>query len=208
MAYVYRHIRLDKNEPFYIGIGSDKKYKRAYKKIQRNIFWNRIVNKTDYEVEILIDDLTWEEACEKEKEFISLYGRRDLKSGTLVNLTNGGEGMLGSIVKDETKIKLSKANKGFKHSEETKKKMSLSRLGKKHSQETKNKISQNKLNITEETRRKLSEANRGKKLSEEQKKKISESKKGKKVYFSEKHRKNLSLALKNYHLKLKENGND
>jgi hypothetical protein len=22
MAYVYRHIRLDKNEPFYIGIGS------------------------------------------------------------------------------------------------------------------------------------------------------------------------------------------
>ena len=29
MAYVYRHIRLDKNEPFYIGIGSDKEYKRA-----------------------------------------------------------------------------------------------------------------------------------------------------------------------------------
>ena len=29
MAYVYRHIRLDKNEPFYIGIGSDKTYKRA-----------------------------------------------------------------------------------------------------------------------------------------------------------------------------------
>jgi len=28
MAYVYRHIRLDKNEPFYIGIGSEefKKY--------------------------------------------------------------------------------------------------------------------------------------------------------------------------------------
>ena len=31
MAYVYRHIRLDKNEPFYIGIGKDDsgEYKRA-----------------------------------------------------------------------------------------------------------------------------------------------------------------------------------
>lgn len=30
MAYVYRHIRLDKNEVFYIGIGTDtKNYKRA-----------------------------------------------------------------------------------------------------------------------------------------------------------------------------------
>jgi hypothetical protein len=27
MAYIYRHIRLDKNEPFYIGIGSDDKGK-------------------------------------------------------------------------------------------------------------------------------------------------------------------------------------
>jgi hypothetical protein len=24
MIYLYRHIRLDKNEPFYIGIGEDK----------------------------------------------------------------------------------------------------------------------------------------------------------------------------------------
>ena len=29
MAVVYRHIRLDKNEPFYIGIG--EKENRAYK---------------------------------------------------------------------------------------------------------------------------------------------------------------------------------
>jgi hypothetical protein len=31
MVYLYRHIRLDKNEPFYIGIGSDKQYKRSNK---------------------------------------------------------------------------------------------------------------------------------------------------------------------------------
>ena len=33
MAVVYRHIRLDKNEPFYIGIG--KNIKRAYEKSRK-----------------------------------------------------------------------------------------------------------------------------------------------------------------------------
>lgn len=40
MAYVYRHIRLDKNEPFYIGIGSDNKYSRAKQKTGRNDRWH------------------------------------------------------------------------------------------------------------------------------------------------------------------------
>lgn len=50
MAYVYRHIRLDKNEPFYIGIGSDATYKRANTKKGRNEIWKRIVCKTTYDV--------------------------------------------------------------------------------------------------------------------------------------------------------------
>ena len=78
MAYLYRHIRLDKNTPFYIGIGSDLKYNRANSIKDRNIFWKRIANKTQYRVEIMLDDLSWEEACEKEKEFIKIYGRGDL----------------------------------------------------------------------------------------------------------------------------------
>jgi hypothetical protein len=93
MAYVYRHIRLDKNEPFYIGIGKDNSYKRAFEKSKtgRSIFWHNVVNKSNYEVEILIDNLSWQQACEKEKEFILLYGRKDLKTGCLVNMTIGGE---------------------------------------------------------------------------------------------------------------------
>ena len=59
MAYVYRHIRLDKNEPFYIGIGKIPNYKRAYLKSIRNIIWKQIVAKTDYEIEILFDNLSW-----------------------------------------------------------------------------------------------------------------------------------------------------
>ena len=84
---VYRHIRLDKNEVFYIGIGNEK---RPYTKKSRNKYWHNIVNKTEYRVDILFDDLSWEEACEKETEFIKLYGRKDLGKGTLVNMSDGG----------------------------------------------------------------------------------------------------------------------
>ena len=46
MAYIYKHIRLDTNEVFYIGIGSDNTYKRANLKKGRNIYWNNIINKS------------------------------------------------------------------------------------------------------------------------------------------------------------------
>lgn len=100
MACVYRHIRLDKNEPFYIGIGNSKY--RATKKEKRNDIWQNIVNKTPYRVDILFEDITWEEACEKEKEFIALYGRKK-DGGTLANITFGGEGVLGLSQSDEAK---------------------------------------------------------------------------------------------------------
>lgn len=38
MAYVYKHIRKDLNEVFYIGIGSQDKYKRAFSLLKRNSF--------------------------------------------------------------------------------------------------------------------------------------------------------------------------
>ena len=44
---IYRHIRLDTNEVFYVGIGNEK---RPYTKHRRSGFWNNIVNKTEYEV--------------------------------------------------------------------------------------------------------------------------------------------------------------
>lgn len=91
MAYLYRHIRLDKNSVFYIGIGSDSDYIRAYSKRGRNRHWNWIVSKTEYEVEIIIDDISWEEACKKEIEFISIYGRVNY-GGILCNMTSGGDG--------------------------------------------------------------------------------------------------------------------
>lgn len=124
MAYVYRHIRLDKNEPFYIGISNiNDDYKRAHKKTCRNKHWTNIIKNTNYDVDILIDDLTIEQAKEKEKEFISLYGRVDLGTGCLVNLTDGGEGILNMNENSELRNKLSKAAIGKKMTNEAKKKM-------------------------------------------------------------------------------------
>jgi hypothetical protein len=114
MAYVYRHIRLDKNEPFYIGIGSDSDYKRAneLRNARRNPIWHKIACKTEIEVEIVLDDLTYEDAIAKEIEFIGIYGRLDKGNGILSNLTDGGEGTLGVIVCEETKRKNSERFKG------------------------------------------------------------------------------------------------
>lgn len=47
MFYLYRHIRHDKNEPFYIGIGRTRNYERAFRKTSRNKFWKNIVSKTE-----------------------------------------------------------------------------------------------------------------------------------------------------------------
>lgn len=116
MAYVYRHIRHDKNEPFYIGISkSDKYYYRAYATERRNKFWNNIVKKTSYSVEIILDNIDFETAKIKEKEFILLYGRKDKKTGSLVNLTDGGDGIVGRVVTEEQRKLLSLSKKGEKH---------------------------------------------------------------------------------------------
>ena len=136
MAFVYRHIRLDKNEPFYIGISKDQY--RPYATKNRSKYWARIVNKSDYRVEILFDDLTYEQAKEKEIEFISLYGRKDLNNGCLVNMTDGGEGSLNVVVSEETRRLISQNNKGrkgFTHSEQSKMKISIAKTGVKQTKE-------------------------------------------------------------------------
>ncbi len=91
MAYVYQHVRLDTNSIFYIGIGSGPDYRRAYMLHNRNPLWNNIAKKVDYKVEIIHDNVTWEEACKLEKEYIKKYGKLS-NGGVLANFTDGGEG--------------------------------------------------------------------------------------------------------------------
>jgi len=127
MAIVYRHRRLDKNEVFYVGIG--KKEARAFDVTHRNHVWKGIKNRTEIEVEIVARDLSWELACELEQLMIAEYGRIDLGTGRLVNMTDGGDGSFGVKQSDYTKRKRSNSLLGIKRSEETKRKTSEARKG-------------------------------------------------------------------------------
>jgi hypothetical protein len=207
MAYVYRHIRLDKNEPFYIGVSSDCDilYKRAYKKLGRNEYWQRIISKTNYRVDILFDEVDFGFAKEKEMELIKLYGRQNLNNGILCNLTDGGEGTLNMVFSDEHRLKISSANKGRSFSEIHKKRLSESaknrseaiiniqrerffnlgknNKGKKQSLEC---IEKRTLKLkgkkrSQEIKDKLSLAFTGRKMSVEARKKMSESAAGKHI---------------------------
>lgn len=113
--YLYRHIRLDKNEVFYVGIGTKPKkfypsteYGRAYNKVTRTTYWKNIVNKTDYLVEIMLESDSYDFILEKEMEFITLYGRINLKLGSLVNLTDGGKGQVNCLYSKKVREKHSK----------------------------------------------------------------------------------------------------
>jgi len=163
VAYIYKHIRKDKSEPFYIGIGSDKTYYRAHRMDGRNNLWKKIASKTEIEVVIVKDNITWDEACEGEKNLIKEYGRINNKTGILANLTEGGEGTIGKLLSDETRFLLGKGNRGKKRTDESKHKQSISTKGIKKSEEHKEKIRMFRL---------------GKKWDDETKKKISQNKKG------------------------------
>jgi hypothetical protein len=154
--YVYRHIRLDKNEPFYIGIGKYSKTYNRSKDTRRNAIWKNIVKKcnNNYKIQIVLDYITYEEAYQKEKEFIALYGKICDGTGTLCNILDEGTGSIKGHMSEINKqnlrdrMKNNSYGKGYKWSEEKKEKFSLSRkgyknnLGKKWSEETKKKMAE------------------------------------------------------------------
>ena len=115
MAVIYRHLK-PCGEVFYIGIG--EKESRAYDIYQRNKWWKNVTSKYGCEVQILKRNLSWKDACELETILISYYGRKDLQTGLLVNLTDGGERVLGRIMTKEHKQKISDAHIGRKKSQE------------------------------------------------------------------------------------------
>lgn len=205
--YCYRHIRPDLNIPFYIGIGTKLKYagpsaySRAYntRKKERSDFWYRIFQKCNkqIEIEIIFESTDQNEIKNKEKEFIALYGRADIGTGTLVNFTDGGDGIKGA------KIDPSKIRRGWRHTEESKRLMSEHKKGKhsdaqreakkrrvykKHTEESKEKMRvaqrartywPKKGPMSKESKAKISLANSGKPKTEEHKEKLRQANLGK-----------------------------
>jgi len=139
--YIYFHINKTTGKVFYIGKGKDG---RAWSKFGRSEYWQRIVNKYDYEVQIIYSNLSEQRALDFEKLYISIFGRKNL-----CNMTDGGEGTSGFRFSEASKEKMSmmkkgKAtwNKGKKHSEEHKRKMIEKLKGIVMSDEWKKKLSE------------------------------------------------------------------
>lgn len=120
------------NNKVYIGITCQKtKYRwgagSGYKKQIK--FYNAICKYgwENFEHIILYENLTFEEAKEKEIEMIKKYNSFSKNNG--YNATKGGEGTNGVPCSEEKKLKISKANKGHKFTDEERKRISNSLKG-------------------------------------------------------------------------------
>lgn len=170
--YVYAYLRNKDSShgkrltPYYIGKGHGK---RAFHSPGR-----RAPTPKDKGYIVFMEEgLTEKEAFALETYSIALYGRIDMNTGILRNMTDGGEG--GSGISDETRRRRGAARAGKLHSKESRQKMSLAQKGRKTSEETRQKIRQGLIGhvCAESTRKKISLANKGRKLSEDRKRAIS-----------------------------------
>ena len=157
-TYLYRD---ENGTPIYVGKGKNKRAWTHLSSKSKHPFIYKlqkmILNGHNPQPEFLCKDVDEEFAFFAEEEAIAYYGRKDLKKGTLLNLTEGGFGTSGHKHSDAAKEKISIASKGKKRSPEFKEKIRKANLGLKKSVEFK---------------QKLSIANKGKSLSEETKQKL------------------------------------
>lgn len=121
--YTYAYLRED-GTPYYIGKGKSNRINNVLHNINLPPEERRIFLKTN---------LTDEEARKHEIYMIAVLGRKDLGTGILRNMTDGGEGCAGRVLSEETKKKLSEAHKGRKKSAAHRKKLSEAKIGKKKS---------------------------------------------------------------------------
>lgn len=122
--YTYAHYK-PTGGIFYIGKGQED---RANDLTQRNIYWQRIVEKHGKpHVEILAYWDTEQEALDHEKLLIACF--KDLKH-VLANLTDGGEGVSGLVHSDFTKQKMRNSHLGKQFSEKHKQNIGIAKTGK------------------------------------------------------------------------------
>ncbi len=150
--YVYALFRHDTGAPFYIGKGSGDRLSittlTGTNKHKRSILQKAKTAGHTCPAAIIRSGLSELEAFDTERVLIAALGRRDLGTGILVNLTDGGEGPAGLIHPNrgiprppEVREKLSKANKGRRPSDACIEAGRAFNTGRKHSDSTKRKRS-------------------------------------------------------------------
>lgn len=165
--------------------------KRGEKYVQP--YFARAINEygwDNFSHEILVSNLTNEEACNRETFFIQLF--RTTNPQYRYNNTLGGEGSPRRKISEETRKKMSESQKKrFENPLEREKlKNNKHWLGRHHSEETKRKISQKRKgqHLTAETKEKLSKTLKGRKLSEETKQKMKAGRQGENAnHYGKKH---------------------
>lgn len=130
-----------------------------------NEYFKRAIQKygwDNFKHEVLYENLTKQQACDKEIELISKYKSTNERFG--YNICAGGEGRLESKQSEETKKKISEASKKHWANPETRQKIIESLKGREVSEETKNKIKEAKIGkyVPPEVGRKISETKKGK----------------------------------------------
>ena len=140
--YIYSYIDPITNLPFYIGKGSGDRLNR-HLRTAKSDYWHLDSNKhkinkiskilsLGLEPVIRIEEsqLSENESFEMERFYILKYGRSDIGTGILTNLSDGGEGQSGWDPPEEYRINMSKSVSGSKNG----------MFGKKQKEESKNKI--------------------------------------------------------------------
>lgn len=180
--YVYAHVKPDQTV-FYVGKGTRG---RAWSTHGRNPWWKHTVAKYGYEVLLLADGLTQEQAVEEEAAIISHFK----PFGNLVNILDRGD--IAPSSHPDVAAAISMSLRGIKRSEKTKNKLrAIVRTP-----EWRHKLSEaaKKKVVSETTRLKISIASKGRLHTEETRKKMSISagkwQKGRKL--SETHRAKIS----------------
>lgn len=178
--YVYIHKRATDGKVFYVGKGTRD---RAWEKSNRNVHWQRTVNKHGYTVHIVEEFADQDSAFLREIDLIKMYG-----IDNLTNMTEGGDGCTGFKPSEETRKKLSRARMGNQHKKGKKQPQSAidshraARAGVPLTGEHRSKISEGlkrawaegrKKPINEDGRRKISEANTGRSVPEDVRRKMS-----------------------------------
>jgi hypothetical protein len=136
--YVYVVFRLS-GEPCYVGKGRGDRWR---KHIQRthNQYLRRIIKKEDRNPPVVLvrENLSEAEAFGVERALITALGRLDLKTGCLVNHTDGGDG--ASNPSREARDRKSAANTEYWSIPKNREQAGLRATGRKHTEEAKQKI--------------------------------------------------------------------